>query len=197
MDDKKYVNEIVDIHMKTFTGFFLTFLGKGFLKTLYQGFMEHDKSDVIIALDGDRVLGFCAYSEALSEFYKYLIKKKIFSFAFYGIGAFFRNPKILFRLFRAFTYSSASVRSEKYVELSSIGVLPDKKNTGVGSQLIRYLIECVNDKKFAYIKLETDKEENEAANAFYLKNGFKLSNDYETPEGRKMNEYVYDLGEKK
>ena len=37
------IDEIVDIHMETFTGFFLTFLGKGFLKQLYKGFIEHNK----------------------------------------------------------------------------------------------------------------------------------------------------------
>ena len=36
--EQTIINQIVDIHMKTFTGFFLTFLGKGFLKQLYKGF---------------------------------------------------------------------------------------------------------------------------------------------------------------
>ncbi len=43
----EYVDNIVDIHMKTFTGFFLTFLGEGFLKHLYKGFIKHNESNVI------------------------------------------------------------------------------------------------------------------------------------------------------
>lgn len=195
MDDPKYVSEVVDIHMKTFSGFFLTFLGRGFLKTLYTGFMDYKQSDVIIALKNESIIGFCAFSSDLSGFYKYLIKKKIGLFALYGIGAFFRKPQILFRLLRAFTYSSASKRDESYVELSSIGVLPSEKNLGVGSLLIEYLIECIKNEKYMYVKLETDNENNEGANKFYKKNGFKLANTYTTPEGRIMNEYRYYLGE--
>lgn len=194
--DVKCVNEVVEIHMKTFTGFFLTFLGKGFLKQLYKGFVEHNKSGLIVSVENGKVLGFCAYSEDLSGFYKYLIKKRLLYFAWYAIGAFFRNPKVLFRLLRAFSYSSESKREEAYIELSSIGVLPEAKNKGVGSRLIQYLYDNCNKSSFSYIKLETDRDNNEGANCFYIKNGFVLDHSYETAEGRGMNEYRLYLGAK-
>lgn len=192
----EYVNDIVDIHMNTFTGFFLTFLGRGFLKTLYKGFMTHPQSGIIVAMEEDTLVGFCAYSENLSGFYKYLIKRKVIQFAWYAAGAFFRKPKVLFRLLRAFTYSSESKREESYVELSSIGVNPEVKNKGVGSKLIQKLCEITDDSKFDYIKLETDRDNNDGANHFYQKNGFVLDHSYETPEGRGMNEYRYYLGDR-
>ena len=190
----KYVNEIVDIHMNTFEGFFLTFLGRGFLKTLYKGFMSHPQSGIIIAFEDARTIGFCAYSEDLSSFYKYLIKKKLPQFAWYALGAFFRKPAVMLRLLRAFTYSEESKRDEKYVELSSIGVLPEMKNKGVGSMLVKELCRIIDAEKYKYIKLETDKNNNESANKFYQKNGFVLDHSYKTPEGREMNEYRYYLG---
>lgn len=189
------VEEVVEIHMKTFTGFFLTFLGKGFLKQLYKGFIEHSKSGLIIAVENSKVLGFCAFSEDLSGFYKYLIKKRLIYFAWYAIGAFFRKPKVLFRLLRAFTYSSESKREEAYVELSSIGVLPEAKNKGVGSKMIQHLYDNCDKTMYDYIKLETDRDNNEGANYFYVKNGFVLDHAYETLEGRGMNEYRYYLGD--
>lgn len=189
----EYVQEIVDIHMKTFTGFFLTFLGKGFLKTLYKGFMEHPMSDVIVAIEGNKVIGFCAYSEDLSRFYKYLIKRKVIYFAFYALGAFFRKPKILFRLLRAFKYSGESKRYESYIELSSIGVDSIMKNQNIGSKMLKFLQNTYSNKCFEYIKLETDAECNESANFFYQKNGFVLEHCYRTPEGRRMNEYRFYL----
>ena len=195
-DNKKYVHDIVDIHMKTFTGFFLTFLGEGFLKQLYAGFIEYEESNVIIAFGEDeKVIGFLAYSEQLSAFYKYLIKRKLFQFAWFAFCAFLKKPKILFRLLRAFTYSDGSKREEQYVELSSIGVLPEKKNLGVGSKMIELLKQQFNDSQFEYIKLETDRDDNEGANCFYQKNGFILDHSYETPEGRCMNEYRLYLGD--
>ena len=44
--------------------------------------------------------------------------------------------------------------------------------------------------QFVFI-LETDADNNEKANRFYLKNGFKKEREYLTAEGRKMIEYRY------
>lgn len=196
LKDKKKVNEVVDIHMKSFSGFFLTFLGKGFLKQLYKGFLEEENSGLIVAFDEDKkILGFLAYSSNLSGFYKYLIKKHLISFGWYAMLGFFRNPKIFFRLIRAFAYSREAKREEKYIELSSIGVLPISENLGIGSRLIDYL-KKLNFEGYQYIKLETDAINNDIANNFYRKNGFILNHSYFTPEGRKMNEYRWNIKDK-
>lgn len=193
---KEKVNEVVDIHMKSFSGFFLTFLGKGFLKQLYKGFLEEKNSGLIVAFnENKKILGFLAYSSDLSGFYKYLIKKHLLSFGWYAMLGFFRNPKIFFRLIRAFTYSGEAKREEKYVELSSIGVLPISENLGIGSRLIDYL-KKLNFEGYQYIKLETDAINNDIANNFYKKNGFILNHSYFTPEGRKMNEYRWNIKDK-
>lgn len=204
LKNKKRVNEIVNIHMQSFTGFFLTFLGKGFLKQLYTGFIEHEGSGIITAVnDNDEIVGFLAYSDNMSAFYKYLIKKKLIPFAWYAGCAFLRCPKIMFRLLRAFIYSGEAKRKEKYIELSSIGVKPENEGKGVGSKLISALkmkaINFNNEKteKYEYIKLETDAVDNEGANCFYQKNGFVLDHEYATQEQRRMNEYRFYLrGEK-
>ena len=96
---------------------------------------------------------------------------------------------------RAFTYSQGSKREEHYVELSSIGVLLEKKNLGVGSKMIELLKQQFSGSEFDYIQLEKDRDNNEGANHFYQKNGFVLDHSYETPEGRGMNEYRLYLGE--
>jgi ribosomal protein S18 acetylase RimI-like enzyme len=75
------------------------------------------------------------------------------------------------------------------MEITSIGVSPEAKNRGLGSALIEDLKKRVDFSQCAYITLETDAVNNEAANAFYQKNGFTLARSYETHEGRKMNEY--------
>ena len=111
LKNKSRIPEVVDIHMQSFTGFFLTFLGKGFLKQLYMGFMNHPGSGLIVAIDDGQVVGFLAYSDDLSGFYKYLIKRKLIPFAWYAGCAFLRNPKIMFRLLRAFTYSGEAKRT--------------------------------------------------------------------------------------
>ncbi|MPM13909.1 hypothetical protein SDC9_60269 [bioreactor metagenome] len=194
--DKNSVPDVVKIHIQTFKGFFLTFLGEGFLNQLYSGFLEHKNSNILVAVDEDNnVIGFLAYSENMSEFYKFLIKSRLVKFAWYSLIAFFRNPCIAFRLLRAFLYSKSAERAEKYVELSSIGILPERKKQGTGTGLIKTLITMIDSSEFEYIKLETDKYNNDSVNAFYLNCGFELDNSYNTAEGRAMNEYKLYLKE--
>ena len=46
---KMELDDVVKIHMETFAGFFLTFLGKGFLRQMYKGFIAHENSGLIVA----------------------------------------------------------------------------------------------------------------------------------------------------
>lgn len=189
---KSYIDRIARLHMKAFPDFFLTQLGRGFLRTLYQGYLEDENSGIIAAEDEKgRLLGFIAYSKDYSNFYKGLIKHHILEFATGAASAALRHPSFTKRLLGAFKKSDEVVKTEKYVELASIGVNPNVEGKGVGSKLIDYLKDHTDFNRFAYISLETDAENNDAANAFYKKNGFVLSGEYTTPEGRKMNEYHY------
>lgn len=190
LKNRNRVSEIVEVHMQSFTGFFLTFLGRGFLKQLYKGFIEYDGSGIITAINSEgEIVGFLAYSNDLSGFYKHLIKKYLFHFFLYASISFFKKPKHFFRLFRALKYAGEAKRDEKYIELSSIGVLPEAEGSGIGSMLINELKKNTDFKKYSYIKLETDASNNEKTNKFYQKNGFILDHEYKTSEGRKMNEY--------
>ena len=191
---KKYVKEISKIHVLTFKGFFLTFLGEEFLSYLYRGFIEHDASGILGAFsDEGELIGFLAYSSDISSFYRYLLKKYIIRFIYYSLLAVLRKPKILFRLIRALTYPEASSRKVAYMELASIGVLPSQNNRNVGTSLIDELKKIAATRHVAYIKLETDRLNNSNVNAFYLKNGFVCHHSYITHEGRSMNEYRFNL----
>jgi ribosomal protein S18 acetylase RimI-like enzyme len=195
-NEKQVIADVVGIHLDTFTGFFLTFMGRGFLNQMYRSYCEHRDSDLLVAFDDDeKPIGFLAYSGDMSGLYKYMIKKKLIPFAWYSLGAFFRKPKVFMRLIRAFLKPGESRREENYVELASIGVNPNIKSKGVGTQLISHLKDLVDFNKYAYISLETDAVNNEGANHFYQKNGFVLEREYETHEGRKMNEYRWKKGE--
>lgn len=189
--EKKLVDEIVRIHLSTFRGFFLTFMGKGFLTYMYRAYVNHANSDILIALEGNRILGFLAYSKDMSGLYKYMLKRYLIPFAWYSLGAFLRKPKTFFRILRAFLKPSESRRCESYIELASIGVLPEAKSTGVGSCLINTLISETDFEEYEYITLETDAIDNDMANAFYKKNGFHIEREFSTREGRKMYEYRY------
>ena len=187
--EKSIIDDIVSIHLHTFQGFFLTFMGKGFLRLMYRSYVEYDDSGVLVAFEDDKPVGFLAYSGDLSGLYKYMIKKRLIPFAWYSLGAFFRKPTVFMRLVRAFLKPGEAKRAEKYIELASIGVDPSSKSKGIGSRLIDSLKAMVNFEEYAYITLETDAVNNAAAIHFYEKNGFVLKREFETNEGRKMLEY--------
>jgi ribosomal protein S18 acetylase RimI-like enzyme len=195
--DKEQLSRISRLHMRAFPDFFLTQLGFSFLNTLYTGYAEDDKSGIIVAEINNRIIGFIAYSNDYSRFYKGLMKNHIIKFALCSAGAAIRHPSFIKRLFGAFKKSDSVVKNEKYVELASICVDPRIESHGIGSALIDHLKSQVNFGRFEYINLETDSENNIAANEFYVKNGFVLSRQFVTTEGRKMNEYRYSIKEKK
>lgn len=194
-DEKQLINDIVTIHLNTFTGFFLTFMGRGFLNKMYQSYCDHSESGLLVAEESGKAIGFLAYSGNFSGLYKYMIKTRLIPFGWYSVGAFFRRPSAFMHIIRAFLKPSEVKRKEKYVELSSIGVDPKIKSKGVGSLLIDELKKQVNFRKFAYITLETDAVNNEGVIHFYEKNGFIKERMYETEEGRRMLEYRF-VGDK-
>ncbi len=193
--EKDTINDLVSIHLNTFTGFFLTFMGRGFLNLMYRSYAEYKDAEILVAFEEEEPVGFLAYSGDLSGLYKYMIKKRLIPFGWYSLGAFFRKPTVFMRLIRAFLKPGETKREEKYVELASIGVDPIVKSKGVGSQLIDALKAQVDFSEYAYITLETDAVNNEGANNFYKKNGFVLEREFETNEGRKMFEYRYGTEE--
>ena len=189
--EKDTINDIVSIHLNTFAGFFLTFMGRGFLNLMYRSYAEYKNSGILVAFKEGEPVGFLAYSGDLSGLYKYMIKKRLIPFAWYSLGAFFRKPAVFMRLVRAFLKPSETKREEKYIELASIGVNPNMKSKGIGSQLINVLKAQVDFDEYAYITLETDVINNGGANHFYKKSGFIIEREFETNEGRKMFEYRY------
>ena len=190
--DKEAVVTVVDIHLQTFEGFFLTFMGRGFLTQLYRAYSEHPQSGLLVAREeSGEIAGFLAYSADLSDLYKTMIKKRLIPFAWYSLGAFLRKPGVFMRLVRAFLKPGESKRQEAYVELASLGVRPDKKSQGIGGKLVDALKAEVDFSRYAYIALETDARDNEGANRFYQKNGFRLARSYLSNKTREMNEYRY------
>lgn len=189
--DEDYISKLSKLHMKAFPFFFLTQLGSSFLKTLYKGYIEDENSGILVAEINGKLAGFIAYSNAYSKFYKGLLKKHLFRFAFCSLLAVIRHPSFCKRLLGAFKKSEEVKKEETYVELASICVNPKVGKRGIGSLLINHLKDITDFSTYAYINLETDACNNDAVNHFYVHNGFELMREFVTEEGRKMNEYRY------
>lgn len=55
-NEKKLINEIVSIHLNTFEGFFLTFMGRGFLNQMYKSYCDYEYAGLLVAEDGNKTL---------------------------------------------------------------------------------------------------------------------------------------------
>ena len=186
------LDTIVRLHVTAFKGFFLSSLHKGFLRQLYRSFIEHERSELLVAVEDDgRAVGFLACSWDSQDLFRFMLRKHLLSFMWYSFLSFLRRPSIFAKMFSALGMPSKSVRNENYVKIFSIAVDPEYQHQNIGTLLMEELKNRVDFNKYTYITLETDADDNDYANSFYQKNGLVLSSRYITPEGRRMNKYHY------
>lgn len=185
------IDKIVKLHIDTFQGFFLSTLHPGFLRQLYKAFVTHKQSELLVSFDGEEPIGFIAYSWDTTGAYRHMLFRYFFPFVWYSFLSFLKKPSIFFKMFSALSMPYSHRRDANYVKIFSIGVEPEYRTHGVGSHLIETMKSRIDFNEIEYITLETDAKDNEEANQFYLKNGFRLSSDFYTFEGRHMNKYHY------
>jgi ribosomal protein S18 acetylase RimI-like enzyme len=184
------VREVARVHVDAFPGFFLTFLGAGFLCELYRGIVRDPAGIAFVAEHDGVCTGFVAGSAEPSGLYKRLIKRRLVAFGFHAGIAFLRRPSIAPRLLRAFTrLSEAPTPASGRAELMSLAVLPGNRGSGIGAGLMEAFVSAVRSRNGAAVFLTTDALDNDAVNAFYTRHGFTVSRRFATPEGRQMNEY--------
>ena len=112
-----------------------------------------------------------------------------------------KNPISFFKLIYIFKKKLFSKKENdkiilKKIRVESIAVKPDYSNKGIGKELIDFLKENIDFKKFDFIELETDAKNNEKTNYFYQKNNFIKIKEIITDENRIMNIYHYYGGKK-
>lgn len=189
---KEHIHQAVEVHIRSFPNFFLTFLGPKFLKIFYSSFVENKDSVGLVALDEQqKVVGVIVGPLQPQGYFKRLLLKRWWAFGFASLAALMKKPSIIKRLFRAIFYRGDSPpNAQGLALLSSIAVAPEYQAKGIGSQLIRAFVEKVRQQGREGVYLTTDAVNNDAVNKFYQKIGFALEATYTTPEGRKMNRYL-------
>ncbi len=187
------IEAVVGIHLESFPGFFLSFLGPKFLRLLYEGIMTHPQGLVLVAESDPGVDGFVAGVTDQSNFYRRLIRERAHLFAWASLRAVVRRPRIIPRLFRAIRQSRRSEESAAKASLMSIAVRPGASGKGTGKDLVAAFSAAMSKRGIGAYGLTTDRDANDRVNLFYRRLGFRLARTFVTPEGRAMNEYVMDL----
>jgi ribosomal protein S18 acetylase RimI-like enzyme len=185
------VEAVTAIHLAAFPGFFLSFLGPGFLRELYRAILADEEGIAFVAAEGQRLLGFVAGSVG-GGFYRRAARRRWFRFGFRSTGALLRRPAIAPRLLRAlFAPPKSSVDGAL---LMSLAVDPAVQGGGVGKALTAAFVAEAQLGGAPAVVLTTDRFANDAVNAFYRAQGFSVARDYVTHEGRAMNEYILYIG---
>jgi ribosomal protein S18 acetylase RimI-like enzyme len=190
--ERQDLDQIVEVHMSSFPGFFLTFLGLRFLRILYQEIQSHPRGILHVAIIDSRVVGFVAGVTEQSGFYRSLMLRRKWDFAFASAKAVLRKPNIVPRLFRALRKPNASKVSIPAC-LMSIAVDPNSASVGVGTALIQSFSNEMRCRSISSFCLTTDRDGNDNVNRFYRSRDFKLTQTFCTSEGRWMNEYVREI----
>ncbi|WP_455962602.1 GNAT family N-acetyltransferase [Bacteroides bouchesdurhonensis] len=190
----KDVRDIVSIHIDAFKDFFLTSLGRDFLSFYYSCFIKSNEGVVMLAKEGESVLGFSAATSICKGFNSRLIKQNFFAFVCLSIRLLFTNSKALLRLVKNLTKKSGIVEDdEDYAELYSIGVLSQGQGKGVGKKLLKETENAISRLNGGKISLTTDYYNNEKTIAFYKKMGYAVLYEFVTYPNRKMYRMIKNL----
>jgi ribosomal protein S18 acetylase RimI-like enzyme len=189
-----HVDEVVDIHLKSFPGFFLSFLGPRFLKEFYKSFATDSQGLGFVAKgQDDKIIGVVVGPIYPQGYFQRLLKNNWPRFCLASIGAVVRRPHSALRLLRAIFYRGKAPFGPPRALLSSIAVDPSAQGRGVGKVLVERWVEQVQRNGLCGCYLTTDADGNLAVNNFYQNLGWQIESSYVTSEGRRMNRYVYDF----
>jgi ribosomal protein S18 acetylase RimI-like enzyme len=192
--ERQHVAGAVELHLLAFRGFFLAFLGKGFLRQLYRAAAGHKETVGYVALDDrDNVVGACFGFINARRYYRELLKKRWWAFALHSIWPVLRRPAIIPRLLRARKHEGdpppLSVRP--LGSLLSIAVRPSSQGTGVATALMRATCQEYVRRGIHAVYLNTDANNNDMVRGFYKAKGWKFIGYYTKPESRRMCWYVW------
>ncbi len=191
------LERIAVLHEAAFPGFFLTRMGRPFLRAYYAMVLEYARGITLVAESDDGVVGFVTGFHEPEGFYRLMRARKLRFVGPLALGILQRPstlPGVLANVRKVQGGSAAgSVREGKPCELSSLGVLPSASGRGLGQALVRAFLERAAGEGADRIYLTTDADGNERVNAFYQKLGFALTESFEGHPGRRMNLYVLEV----
>jgi ribosomal protein S18 acetylase RimI-like enzyme len=191
---EEHVSEVVRLHMQSFPDFFLTALGPGFLREFYASFLVDEAGIGCVAESAlGTPIGVAVGPLTPDGYYSRLLRRRWWAFAAAGCRRLLIRPGVAKRLVRGLSYRGDPPEGPPRALLSSLAVRPETQGAGVGKALVKHWLEEVHRRGGTGCYLSTDRDENTAVNRFYRRLGWELESTYATPEGRRMNRYVFDF----
>jgi len=178
------ISQVVNIHIESFNGFFLTTLGYSFLHCYYSSVIRNEDSICVGIFDKNKLIGFAVGTIKPVGFHKKLFLKNFKLFLPYLFKYIFK-PKVILRLL--LNLQKGSKREiNNYAELLSIAVNKNFMGKGWGKILLKEFERQVLKNNFKNIILTTDYYNNEYTMNFYKNNGYSVFDIFITYPKRKM-----------
>jgi GNAT superfamily N-acetyltransferase len=191
---QEQVDAVVSLHLNAFPDFFLSILGPRFLREFYVSFLMDQAAMAFVACaERDEVVGAIVGPLDPHGFFSRLLRRRWWAFCLAALATALSHPSIVARLIRALRYRGDVPKGSVRALLSSVAVAPSAQGRGVGKALVLRWLEEARRRGASGCYLTTDADNNRAVNGFYLSLSWILESTYTTPEGRKMNRYVYDF----
>jgi ribosomal protein S18 acetylase RimI-like enzyme len=189
------ISQIANVHFDAFPGFFLTTLGGRFLEELYRGFLSHPSGILLVARDGQGLLGFAAGTSDPALFFRELRRRRWPHFLYKAAPAIVRNPgPVLRKIAYAARYRGDQPIARTHgALLSSIGVCRAAQGAGVAGPLISAFEASAGSLGAASVYLTTDLHGNDRVLTFYRKHGYREFDRFRQGAAREMCRLVKDL----
>ena len=191
----EHSREVSRVHLAAFPDFFLSSLGGRFLNIFYREVAVDGLGISFVALEPTKrtILGFVVGTQDPHGFFRRLAFRRSWEFGLFCVPALAKNPRIIPRIVRALRYRGDAPEGRRRALLSSIAVVPELQNSGLGSILLKAWVGEARKRGIAGSYLTTDKEGNDTVNRFYIRNGWHIETEFTTREGRTMLRYILDF----
>lgn len=183
------LDSVVDIHLSSFAGFFLSFMGPPFLREFYKSTLRDETSIALVSGQANEVSGFVVGTTEPCGFYRRTILKHWYRFLLASLIPILEKPQTILRLLRRLLMTTQADYVANEALLMSIAVDPQEQGRGLGKRLVEGFLMEAKRRGAISISLTTDKLNNERVNRFYSQSGFICARSFTTSEGRQMNEY--------
>lgn len=184
----KDLDQIVATHIDAFPGFFITLLGRSFIKTMYRFFLV--RSEVVFLVAESNIGVFCFAVGWFGDRSKQRLLLLIYIpfLCVSVLPALFRNPiAIGTKLWARMRAKDGTPELPKNVlYLSSIGLKRSCWGRGVANDILAAFEAKGRERKASAVILTTDADNNERTLAFYKKCGYKITQLYKQDNLRKM-----------
>jgi glycosyltransferase involved in cell wall biosynthesis/ribosomal protein S18 acetylase RimI-like enzyme len=168
------------LHRESLPEAFLPALGDGFLRHLYRALVAEDDAIALVAVREGRVVGFAAGAVSVRSFYRRFLWRRGIPAAISAAPALLR-PSVFRRARETATYPDR-VSGDGDAELLSIAVDRAWEARGVGRSLAMGVVDGLAQRGAGHVRVVVS-QDNERANRFYARLGFRRATDLAVHDG--------------